>query len=491
MRRVVGLITRARWWETSSQRIARLCKHQYSTFSVVNPANGDVVGHVPEDSAKEVREKFDRAAEGQKRWQATPLKQRQAALIKFTELLTADADRLAAIVTSEMGKPISQARNEVRATGQRIKYFVDNAAKVLEPQTVTETAKMTERIVYEPLGVVANISAWNYPYFVSANVFGAALVMGNAVLFKPSEYASLSGLEMTSLLHKAGVPSDVFIATCGRGETGSALASLPGLGGIFFTGSNATGRAVAKSAADNLVKVQLELGGKDPVYVRHDVSSVKGAAAALADGAFYNCGQSCCAVERIYVDKRIYPEFVEEYAKVVKGFKVGDPVQADTFIGPLAQVRQPSVLASQLSDAVEKGASVVVGGAAALEGLHPKGNFFPPTVLTEVTHAMTVMRDESFGPIIGIQAVDGDAEAVELMKDTNYGLTAGVYCKDREDALAILTELDVGSGYWNCCDRSVPRLPWSGRKGSGLGCTLSMEGLRAMVQPKALHLQTP
>lgn len=457
-------------------------------IDVYNPATGAKITSIPADSPEVVRLKFEKAAEGQRRWRSTDLAQRKAALLRFGELLHANADSLAGTMTAEMGKPIAQARNEIQATAPRIRYFAENAHLALEPRTVLETPKTVERVVYEPLGVVANISAWNYPYFVSANVFGAALATGNSVLFKPSEFASLSGLAMAALLYEAGIPEDAFVVTMGGGATGAAVAALEGLGGVFFTGSNRTGVAVARLAAPNLVKVQLELGGKDPIYVRADVPRVGAAAAAIADGAFYNAGQSCCSVERVYVDKKIIPQFLEDFAATVRSYKVGDPSQEGTYLGPLTRRPQLRVLKDQVDDAVARGAKLAVGGDyAALE--EQPGNFFPPTVLADVDHSMSVMREESFGPIIGIQAVDGDEEALSLMADTSYGLTAGVYCRHPQDAERILTELDVGSGYWNCCDRSVPRLPWSGRKGSGLGCTLSLDGLQAFVRPKAFHFQ--
>lgn len=459
-------------------------------IDVHNPATGARISSIPADPPDVVREKYERAAEGQRSWRASGLAHRKAVLLRFGELLNSNANSLAAIMTSEMGKPVAQARNEIRATGLRLRYYAENAHAVLEPRTALETPKTVERVVYEPLGVVANISAWNYPYFVSANVFGAALVTGNSVLFKPSEFASLSGLAMASLLHEAGVPEDAFVVTTGGGATGAAVASQPGLGGVFFTGSNRTGVAVAQLAASNLVKVQLELGGKDPIYVRGDVPRVAAAAAAVADGAFYNAGQSCCSVERVYVDKQVYPQFLEAFVAAVKSYKVGDPTQESTFIGPLTRRPQLQVVKDQVEDAVSKGATLAVGGDYSALEAQP-GNFFPPTVLTDVDHLMAVMREESFGPIIGIQAVDGDEEALALMADTSYGLTAGVYCRHQDDAERLLMELDVGSGYWNCCDRSVPRLPWSGRKGSGVGCTLSLDGLQAFVRPKAFHFQNP
>lgn len=319
-------------------------------FDIINPATGKVIGELPEDGAEEVDAKFQTLVAGQKRWRAVPVAERRAMLERFNELLRLNMPALAKTLTTEMGKPIAQAKNEVRATVDRVRFYLENTEKVLKEHLVLETNALKEKVLYEPLGVVANISAWNYPYFVSANVFAAALLTGNTVLYKPSEHASLTGFEISRLLYEAGVPTDVFVMTTGRAETGAAVASTKGLGGLFFTGSYKTGLEIAKKAAPNLVKVQLELGGKDPVYVRKDVPNIGAAAASIADGAFYNCGQSCCSVERVYVDKHIYGEFLEQFVKNMKSFKVGDPLKPETYIGPVARQPQLSYLASQVSN---------------------------------------------------------------------------------------------------------------------------------------------
>ncbi|CAM6038858.1 unnamed protein product [Sphagnum compactum] len=466
--------------------------HRSATmFDVLNPATGQTIAELPDDSAEEVAAKFGVLAAGQKRWKAVPLAERREVLERFNELLRLNMPTLAKTLTTEMGKPTAQAKNEVQATVDRVKFYLENYEKVLKEQTVLETTRVKEKVLYEPLGVVANISAWNYPYFVSANVFAAALLTGNAVLYKPSEYASLTGFEISRLLYEAGVPNDVFVMSTGRGGTGAAVASLKGLGGLYFTGSYKTGIEIASHTAPNLVKVHLELGGKDPAYVRKDVPNVAAAALSIADGAFYNCGQSCCSVERVYVDKQIYGEFLDHFTKIVKSFKVGDPLEPETYIGPVARQAHLSFLASQVKDAMDKGAHAILHTGLESSAF-ADGFYFPPTVLTDVNHTMQVMRDESFGPLIGIQAVDRDEEALTLMKDTPYGLTASVFCKHSTDAEEILRELDVGTGYWNCCDHVSPRLPWSGRRGSGLGTTIgSINGLRTFVQPKAIFLQHP
>ncbi|GAQ77842.1 Aldehyde dehydrogenase [Klebsormidium nitens] len=468
-------------------------RHMSSTaagvFDVLNPATGKLITSLPEDSQDQVAQKFAQAQAGQREWKKGPLQERQEALRTFNKLLLSRTDSLAATLTSEMGKPLSQARNEIRATPLRIQYLIDNAPQVLERQDVfgSAGAKVRECLTYEPLGVVANISAWNYPYFTSANVFAAALVTGNSVLYKPSEHTTLTGLAIGELLHEAGVPEDAFVTVTGRGSTGAAVASLPGLGGVFFTGSNPTGAKIAAAAAPNMVKVQLELGGKDPVYVRPDVD-VRKAAEAIADGAFYNNGQSCCSVERIYVHASIHDEFVDAFAATVEAFKMDDPTADGTYLGPVTRQPHVAFLKAQVEDALTKGATPVVLGSHT-DFTSRRGYFFPPVVLKNVDHTMSLMREETFGPVIGIQSVSGDDEAVSLMNDTKYGLTAGVYTKDGDAAERILAELNVGSGYWNCCDRVSPRLPWSGRKSSGVGSTLGLDGLRSFVRPKALHLQ--
>ncbi len=270
----------------------------------------------------------------------------------------------------------------------------------------------------------------------------------------------------------------------GAGDVGAELLAQP-IDGVFFTGSYATGKRIAEAVAGRMIPVQLELGGKDPVYVTDDVD-VQAAAEGLADGAFYNNGQSCCSVERIYVHTDVYDDFVDAFVKTVEGFVVGDPADEGTYIGPLTRPQQVPVLEAQVADAVEKGATVRIGGHRIAE----RGvGWFEPTVLTDVDHSMSVMRDESFGPVIGVQRVDDDGRAVVLMNDTDYGLTAGVYSASEERARKILSQVDAGSAYWNCCDRVSPRLPWSGRGHSGIGTTLSTIGIRAFVRPKAWHLR--
>lgn len=460
-------------------------------ISVINPATEELIQEIPVDDTSTIANKVQQAHNAQPDWAALPLPQRIAPIKTFKNLLTQRADSLAAILTAETGKPITQSKNEILAVPQRIDFFIENVAQALTAQHVYQepenpvpgTAQLEEIITYEPLGVVANISAWNYPYFVGSNVFIPALLTGNAVVYKPSEIAAMTGCAIASLLHESGIPKDIFVPIIGTGTAGAALLEQP-IDGVFFTGSYGTGQKIAMAAAPKLIKVQLELGGKDPAYVCDDVD-VASVAAALADGAFYNNGQSCCAVERIYVHTAIYEPFIENFVQTVQGFKLGDPTDVDTYLGPLSRQPQLSVIEQQLQDAVEKGAKVLCGG----QPVDGPGWYFAPTVLTEVTHNMALMREETFGPVIGIQRVDSDAAAAALMNDTDYGLTAAVYGSDRERAVKILGQVSSGSAYWNCCDRVSPRLPWTGRHHSGLGSTLSTLGISTFLQPRGWHLK--
>ena len=459
-------------------------------LTIYNPATEEAISTLSTDTPESLRVSYERARTAQPAWAATPLSERCASLARFLERLQADEERLAALLTSEMGKPLQQARNEIRGLYGRVRFFLEHTEAALQPHDASPpqgheaySPSLRELIRYEPLGVIANISAWNYPYFVGCNVLLPALLTGNAVLYKPSEITALTGLALVEHLHQAGFPKDILIPVIGGGEIGAALTALP-LNGFFFTGSYATGQKIAQATAPHLAKLQLELGGKDPTYVCED-AEITSAAASLADGAFYNAGQSCCSVERIYIHHTIYDAFVEAFVNEVQSFQIGDPTQEGIYIGPLARKAQIAFLEAQIQDALSKGASLRLGG----QRLDRKGYYFAPTVLTHVNHSMEVMREESFGPIIGLQSVQDDEEAISLMNDTAYGLTAGVYTPNQARAERLLPRLNAGSVYWNCCDRVSPRLPWTGRKHSGLGSTLSTLGILAFVQPKAYHLR--
>ena len=454
-------------------------------LKIHNPATGALLAEVPADDAASVAARADAARAALPAWSAVPLADKLAMVRRFRAAVVAERDVLAATLSQEVGKPISQARNELDGLLPRIDFFLDKTAASIADEAVFDDGAIRERISHDPLGVIANISAWNYPWFVGCNVLLPALLTGNTVLYKPSEHATLTGQHITRLLHAAGVPAEVMQCVVGAGEAGAALLAQR-LDGVFFTGSHATGVRIAQAVAPKLLKLQLELGGKDPSYVRADADP-RTAAESLADGAMYNTGQSCCSVERIYVHESIHDAFVEHFVATVKAMRIGDPMDDATYIGAIARAPQLAVLQAQVDDALARGATLHCGGRT-----RPgPGHWFSPTVFTGVNHDMALMREESFGPVIGIQKVRGDDEAVALMNDTRYGLTAGIYTRDEARARELLGRVHAGSVYWNCCDRVSPRLPWSGHGDSGIGLTLSTHGILAFTRPKAWHLRRP
>jgi len=452
-------------------------------LAVHNPATGALIAELPADDALSVAAKARQARAAQPGWARLPLAERRACIERFRAGIVAELEALAAIMTRETGKPISMSRHELKGLLGRIDFFVAEAEAATATRTVFNEGGMLEQIEHAPLGVVGNISAWNYPWFVGGNVFIPALLTGNAVLYKPSEFAAMTGLAIARLLHAAGVPTEVFVPLVGGGEVGTALLAQD-IDGLFFTGSHATGVKIAQALGPRLVKLQLELGGKDPGYVCED-ADVQAAAASLADGAMYNTGQSCCSVERIYVHESIHDAFINAFVAAVSAFKVGDPMRDDTYIGAITRAAQLDVLDAQVADARAKGAALLMGG----HRLPGPGNWYAPTVFSNVSHTMELMREESFGPLIGIQKVSGDEEALRLMNDSRYGLTAGVFTPDEARARQLLARVNTGSVYWNCCDRVSPRLPWSGVGDSGLGLTLSIYGIQTFTRLKAWHLR--
>ena len=448
-----------------------------------NPFTEEAI-EVPSNNSEELLQSFNFQKENQKKWAETPLKERLSYIEKFSEELNKREEELAKILTKEMGKPFKESLNEIRGARSRIKFFLKNSEESLSPRDYSRPG-LGEEIHFEPLGVIGNISAWNYPYLIGVNVFIPALICGNCVVYKPSEFTSLTGLEIQKIFNDVGLPPYAFQVAIGGKDVGELLLKLP-LDGVFFTGSYKTGAFIHNQVSPKLIPVGLELGGKDPLYVTDDLDDISQVAEAACEGVFYNNGQSCCSVERIYVHEKVYKEFLEKFKKSAEGLKTGDPMGPETTQGPLTRKDHVSYLEGQVQDALSKGAEVVFRGEAPPK----KGYFFPPTVLKNVNHKMEIMKEESFGPIIGIQCVSNDEEAIQLMNDTSYGLTSSVFSKDERRGRDILSQINSGTGYLNCCDRVSPYLPWSGRKNSGLGSTLSFLGIQAFCQPKAYHIKS-
>lgn len=451
-------------------------------MNIVNPKDTSIAYVIEETTKAKLDAAFHRAKANTYIFRSTPYEKRAKAVAGFKQQLIKHRQTLAEVQCNSTGKPISQCLGEIDATVHRIDYFLGATPNLLGVESVS-SGDTDERISYEPLGVIANISAWNYPLFVGTNIFIPALLTGNCVLFKASEYCAPLGQYFEDFLIKSGLAPGVFQAITAGAELSKALLELP-LDGLFFTGSVKTGQSIADSVATQMIPQVFELGGKDPAYVRAD-ADIDAAAASLSDGSFYNAGQSCCGVERIYVDESIYDSFVKVFVKHAKKLVIGDPLDPATSLGPLTRPQHKDFLEDQIADALAKGAKLIYRGD--VSKYSKDTGYFAPCVLTDVNHSMKLMKEESFGPIIGIQKVKGDNEASLLMDDTSYGLTAAVYTRDLAAAKQILERLDVGSAYINCCDRVSCQLPWSGRRLSGLGTSLSSIGIRSFLKPKAWH----
>ncbi|RFS24970.1 aldehyde dehydrogenase family protein [Chitinophaga silvatica] len=456
------------------------------SVNVFNPATGEYIKTIDSNWFNDPRDETLTIKTMHLSWLQTTLQERIQLMQNFGKQLETRKDKLANLLTDEVGKPLWQSVNEINGAISRVKWMTDNAEKFLSDEWVTHSDNMKERISYDPIGIVAVISAWNYPYLVGVNAFVAALLAGNTVLYKPSEYAMLTGMEIDRLMYYSGVGNNAFKLILGGSNVGEQLTSMP-LDGYCFTGSYNSGLKVRKAVSDRLIPVQLEMGGKDPVYVMDDIQDIPKVAAAVADGAFYNNGQSCCAIERVYVHEAIYDEFLKSFLEVVKSWKLGYPKDENVYFGAITRKEQISILLAQVEDALKYGATLQLGGRKIAHA----GNYFEPTVLTEVNHNMKVMMEESFGPIIGIMKVKDDSTAIKLMNDTEYGLTASVFSTSQERAESVLSKVNSGTAYWNCCDRVAPGLPWSGRKNSGFGgATLSHLGLRQFTKPRGWQLRS-
>ncbi|MFZ8933081.1 MAG: aldehyde dehydrogenase family protein, partial [Bacteriovoracaceae bacterium] len=328
-------------------------------MKIVNPATEQIIEELNEDDLQSVQEKFIKLKNGQKKWAQKSVHDRLECLKKFSSFL-ADQDNIKALaldLSMEVGKPLKEAENEVKGAVKRMQFFLTDSLEFLKKEFIQKDNTVEEYIDFSPLGVIANISAWNYPFLVGINVFVPALLTGNAVLYKPSEYALKTGRNIEKLLHQSGIPEDVFSMVVGDGEIGQKILELD-IDGVFFTGSYKTGKAIAVEVASKLIPVGLELGGKDPMYVTEEISDISRVAQAAVEGAFYNNGQSCCSVERIYVHENVYDSFIENFVKYTQQLKVGDPMDSNVQQGPLTRKDQLDFLENQVKDAVSKGAKV-------------------------------------------------------------------------------------------------------------------------------------
>ncbi|KAI1487715.1 aldehyde dehydrogenase [Biscogniauxia mediterranea] len=459
------------------------------TITTISPTTNEPILTRNGVSASELEEIPRIATEAFLGWRQTSLTDRKIIVNKALSLLEKKKDELAEEVTVQMGRPIAYTGAEVTTAIKRANYLVKISDETLK-DTDGEAEKGFKRFIRKvPVGPVLVIFAWNYPYLILVNSLIPALLAGNTVILKPSPQTPTIVEQVAKIFSEAGLPAGVLqYFHCGSPTIMETMVRNPKISLICFTGSVAGGLAVQKAASDRIVNVGLELGGKDPAYVRGDVD-LDWAAAEIVDGSIFNSGQSCCAIERVYVDEKIYDPFIEAVQKVLKEYKVGDPLLKETQIGPVISKRSKETIESHIKDALEKGAKDLTPENPTFDSLPLKGNFVKPTLLVDVNHSMTVMTEETFGPVISVMKVKNDEEAVKLMNDSEFGLTASIWTKDTAKGYDLAEQVEAGTVFVNRADFPSPDLAWTGWKNSGKGVTLSRFGFDQFVKLKSYHLK--
>jgi acyl-CoA reductase-like NAD-dependent aldehyde dehydrogenase len=453
----------------------------------ISPVDGSVVAERPLADERTIAARLAAAKGGGRAWRMRPLAERREAVGRLVDAFVARSDAIAEEITWQMGRPLSQSPGEVRGFEERARRMLELAEEALAPVRPAPKAGFERFVQREALGTVLVLAPWNYPYLTAVNSIVPALVAGNAVILKHSNQTPLCAERLAEAAATAGLPRGVFqILHCTHEDSARMIAG-PEIDFVAFTGSVEGGHAVQRAAAGRFIGTGLELGGKDPAYVRAD-ADVEAAAAGVVDGAFFNAGQSCCGIERVYVHRARYDAFVEAALALVQDYRLGSPLAPETTLGPMVRASAADFVRDQIAEAVASGAQPLIDPKA-FPADAPGTPYLAPQVLVDVNHGMRVMSEESFGPVVGIQRVDDDAEAVVRMNDSDYGLTASVWTSDTDAALQIGAQVETGTFFMNRCDVLDPDLAWTGVKDSGRGCTLSRIGYEPLTRPKSFHLR--
>jgi acyl-CoA reductase-like NAD-dependent aldehyde dehydrogenase len=455
------------------------------SVKIISPVDGSVYAERPYTSDTALDAAISRAVVAQAGWALVPVAERAKQALAFLDALLAMNDEIVPELAWQMGRPI-RFGGERGGLEERARYMASIAEESLAPFFPEEKAGFRRYIKHEPLGLVFVVAPWNYPYLTSGNTIFPALIAGNAVLLKHAAQTLLVGERFQAAYDKAGLPKGLFQNVVLSHEQTERLIGSGKINHINFTGSVAGGRAVERAAAGTFASLGLELGGKDPAYVRDDVK-LDHAVENLVDGSFYNSGQCCCGIERIYVHERVYEPFVEAFVDLTRKYVVGSPLDQTTTLGPMARGGFADHVRGHIDEAVRKGAERRIG--MKVEGDKPGSPYLAPEVLTRVDHQMAVMREESFGPVVGIMKVRDDEEAITLMNDSPYGLTASVWTTDADRAADIGDHIATGTVFMNRCDYVDPGLVWTGVKDTGRGASLSKFGLEQLTRPKSFHLR--
>jgi len=455
-----------------------------TTLTCISPVDGSGVAEREALEPDAARGLIARAREAQTAWSRRPLAERVSILRDGVARLCAEDDAVPELAWM-MGRPVRYG-GEFGGVAERANHMADIAEEALAPMVAEHSERFERRIAREPHGVCLVIAPWNYPYMTAINCVAPALIAGNAVILKPATQTILTAERMVRAFEAAGLPPGLFAPLFAEHGTTERLISERAVDFVSFTGSVAAGRRIERAAAGTFLPLGLELGGKDPGYVRAD-ADLDAAVEGLMDGAMFNAGQCCCGIERIYVAKPLFEPFVEKAVAWTNALRLGNPLEEATTLGPMAHTRFAAVVREQTAEAVAAGATAHISAEdfPADDG----GAYLMPQVLTGVTHDMRVMREESFGPVVGIMPVADDAEAVRLMNDSPYGLTAAIFSQDAEAAARIGAEIETGTVFMNRCDYLDPALCWTGCKDTGRGAALSTLGYHAVTRPKSYHLR--
>ncbi|HEX9465301.1 MAG TPA: aldehyde dehydrogenase family protein [Alphaproteobacteria bacterium] len=457
------------------------------TLKTISPVDGRVYVERPLETAAGIDRALDTAQRAQRAWASLTLAARGALLSQAVDAFVAKAGDIAAEITWQMGRPIRHSPGEIRGFEERARYMLNVAPEALAAVQPGAKAGFARQIKRVPLGVVAVVAPWNYPYLTAVNAVLPALIAGNAVVLKHSHQTPLCAERFLEAFASAGVPAGVFQYLHLSHANTARLMGDSRVANVCFTGSVSGGRAVVEATAAGFATSGLELGGKDPAYVRSD-ANLAHAIETLTDGAFYNAGQSCCGIKRIYVAGSRYGEFVDGVVELTKKYRLGSPLDPETSIGPLVRTSAAEAVRTQVREAIAHGARQLIdeaGFAASARGTP----YLAPQVLVDVDHSMAIMRDETFGPAVGIMKVASDDEALRLMNDSEFGLTAAIFSADAARAEALGDALETGTVFLNRCDYLDPALAWTGVKNSGRGCTLSRVGFEQLTRPKSYHFR--
>ena len=454
------------------------------TIQLISPVDGRVYAERVPLTLAAAQAVVARAKAAQKAWAARDLVERIALVKAGVAGLNAMTEVVVEELAWQMGRP-TRFGGEFGGVNARTEYMAGIAAETLGPRIVEDSDKFRRMLAREPVGVVFIVAPWNYPYLTTINTLVPALIAGNSVVLKHASQTMLVGERLAQAFHAAGIPEDVFQNVVLDHATTEALIAARSFGFVNFTGSVGGGVAMEKAAAGTFTSMGLELGGKDPGYVRAD-ANLEAAVDTLMDGAMYNAGQCCCGIERIYVDASLYDAFVEKSVAWVKGLTLGNPFDAGSTLGPMANKRFAKVVRDQTAEALAKGAKGLIDPKAFADD---GGAYLAPQILVNVDHSMRVMMEESFGPVVGIMKVSGDAEALRLMNDSPYGLTASVWTEDYDVAQTLGRQIETGTVFMNRADYLDPALCWTGCKDTGRGGSLSYLGFHAVTRPKSYHLK--